>query len=506
MQRPTLRAAAEPERSIADSPGRSPEPGALACAMSDRLPPAEPYRIKSVEPIAWVPKEERVGVLREAGYNLFRVSADRIYVDLLTDSGTGAMSQEQWAALMRGDESYAGARSFHRLQAAAQDLFGFRHVLPAHQGRGAENIFFRAALKPGQYVVGNFHFDTTRAHIEDKGGIPVDLVVDEARDIASPHPFKGNIDTGRLEQFLEGKGARKVALILMTCTCNSMGGQPVSMANLRSVRQIADAHGISVFMDGARFAENAFFIHEREAGYADKSIRQIVGGMASLVDGMLISAKKDMLVNIGGLFLTNDKTLYDRVSADCILFEGFVTYGGLAGRDLEAMAVSMNEAADLAHLTARIRQVRTFAEAVEKAGVPVIRPVGGHAVYVDAGRLLPHLQWDEFPGHALALQLYLEGCTRGVEVGSLMLGRAPDTHENRRSPLELLRLAVPRRVYTDNHLQVVADALHQIASRAETVPGVRFVEEPAVLRHFLATFQWAQNSSSARKRRPARSC
>lgn len=474
--------------------------------MTNREPPAEPFRIKVVEPISWVPKADREAVLMQAGFNVFRIPAEKIYVDLLTDSGTGAMSQEQWAALMRGDESYAGARSFQRLEAGAREIFGFRYVLPAHQGRGVENIFFRSVLKPGQFVIGNFHFDTTRAHIEDKGGIPVDLVIGEAGDIASPHPFKGNMDLERLDAFIEEQGARQVALILMTCTCNSMGGQPVSIENLKAVRRIADAHGLPLFMDAARFAENAFFIHEREPGYSRKTIRQIVREMAGLVDGMLMSAKKDMLVNIGGLFLTNDRALYDRVGAQGILYEGYLTYGGLAGRDLDAMAVGMTEAVELSHLTQRIAQVRRLADAVRKAGIPVVQPTGGHAVYVDAGKLLPHLKWDEFPGHALALQLYLEGCARGVEVGSLMMGRAPDTHENRRAPLELLRLAIPRRTYTDNHLNVVAEALRRIAARAYRVPGVRFVHEPPVLRHFSATFALAATKRSPRRPRTARPC
>jgi tryptophanase len=448
----------------------------------------EAYRIKMVEPIRLPTPEEREIALRNAGYNLFRIPSRLIYVDLLTDSGTGAMSQEQWAALMKGDEAYAWAQSFERLLATARDIFGFEYLLPAHQGRAVENLFFRNILRPGQMVAGNYHFDTTRAHILDKGGIPVDLVIPEGRDAQSLHPFKGNIDLNALERLLSEKRGG-VAVVLMTLTCNSVGGQPVSLENLAATSDLCRRFQIPLYLDAARIAENCYFVRSREPGYAQTPILEIARKTASLCDGILMSAKKDGLANIGGLFMTNDQDLYERMAADCILYEGYITYGGLAGRDLEAIAVGLREALDWDYLRSRVGQVARLGQMLDHAGIPIVKPVGGHAVFVDAGALLPHIPWNEFPGHALAVSLYREGAVRGVEIGSLMLGRDPRTGENLRSPFEYLRLAIPRRVYTDAHLSYVADCLVRIRDHASQIPGVEIVREPRLLRHFTADFR-----------------
>jgi tryptophanase len=448
----------------------------------------EAYRIKVVEPIRLPSPEEREAALRSAGYNLFRVPSRLIYVDLLTDSGTGAMSQDQWAALMRGDEAYAWAQSFERLLATTREIFGFEYLLPAHQGRAVENLFFRSLLKPGLIVPGNYHFDTTRAHVLDKGGIPVDLVIPEGENARADHPFKGNMNLVALERLLSEKRDR-VAVVIMTLTCNSVGGQPVSLENLAATRDLCRRFGISLYLDAARIAENCYFVRAREPGYADTPISEIARKTAALCDGILMSAKKDGLANIGGLFMTNDENLYEQMAADCILYEGYITYGGLAGRDLEAIAVGLREALDWNYLLSRVAQVERLGRTLDAAGICIVKPVGGHAVFVDAAALLQHVSWDEFPGHALAIALYREGAVRGVEVGSLMLGRDPETGENARSPFEYLRLAIPRRVYTDAHLSYVADCVIRIRDYADRVPGVEIAREPRLLRHFTADFR-----------------
>jgi len=447
----------------------------------------EPYRIKMVEPIKLLPGDERRRKLTEANYNLFALRGEDVFIDLLTDSGTGAMSDYQWAGLMCGDESYAGSRSYYNLESACRDIFGHSYMAPVHQGRGAENVLFPLLIKPGQMVIGNMHFDTTKAHIELKGGQPVNSVVREAYDTLDVSPFKGNVDIDLMDKIINQNGPEKIAFVLVTITCNSAGGQPVSMANIRAVRQLARRYNLRLFLDAARFAENAYFIKTREEGYAGKSIREIVREMFSLADGFTMSAKKDGLVNIGGLIgIKEDQELYGKVRAGMVPIEGFPTYGGLAGRDMEALARGLQEVVEESYLRARIGQVEYLGHKLLSAGVPIQQPVGGHAVFVDAGRLLSHIPYSRFPGQALAIELYLEAGVRAVEIGSFLLGCDPATGHQLQSPLEFLRLTIPRRVYTNNHMDYVAGALENILGRRDQVRGVRIIEEPRVLRHFTA--------------------
>ena len=447
-----------------------------------RMP--EPYRIKMVEPIRLLPREEREKKLSEAGLNVFSLKAEDVFIDLLTDSGTNAMSDNQWAGLMLGDESYAGCKNFYHLQDTAQEVFGYKYIVPTHQGRGAENLLFSILVKPGQYVLGNVHFDTTEAHITLKGGKPVNLVIDEAYETSTYHPFKGNIDLQKLENFIKEHGTDSIAFMLITVTCNTVGGQPVSMENIRQVSEMCRRYGIRVFIDAARFAENAYFIKTREEGYKDKSIPEIVHEMFSYADGFTFSAKKDALVNIGGMIgIKDDEELYMRLRELVIVYEGFPTYGGLAGRDLEAISRGLREVLSFDYLQSRINQVQYLGQLLTEAGIPIQTPVGGHAVFVDAGKMLPHLPWDSFPGVALTAELYLEGGVRAVEIGSLLMGR--------QAPTELVRLTIPRRVYTDNHMAYVAECLSNISKRRDQVRGVKITYEPPVLRHFLARFEWA---------------
>jgi tryptophanase len=452
--------------------------------------PPEPFRIKVTEQIRLIPREEREAKLREAGYNLISVKAEDIFIDLLTDSGTGAMSQEQWAALMHGDESYAGARSFHRLKAAVEDVFGFKWFVPTHQGRAAENILSACLVKPGEYIPSNMHFDTTDANIRARGGRPANLVIDEAYDPANPHPFKGNMDIAKLKAFIEKAGADKIPFGMVTVTNNAGGGQPVSMENLKAIADVYHTYKIPFFIDAARYAENCFFIKQRERGYESKSVKEIAHEMFSLADGMTMSAKKDAIVNIGGLLCMNDESLFQNVKNELILREGFPTYGGLAGRDLEAMAIGLYEGLDEAYLAYRLAQTAYLVARINEAGIPSIQPAGGHAVYLDAQAVLPHIPQREFPGQALAVELYREGAIRGVEIGSVMFAYPdPDTGKMIHPKLELLRLAIPRRTYTQTHMDYVADTLAKIKSRVGKIHGYKFTYAPELLRHFTARFE-----------------
>lgn len=454
-----------------------------------RMPEPEPFRIKMVEPIRRTSRREREALVARAGWNLFELRAEHVMVDLLTDSGTGAMSHDQWSALMRGDESYAGSRSFHRLRDAVLEVLGFEHVLPVHQGRAAEHLYFGMLLADGGIVVSNGHFDTTRAHVEIHGAEALDLPCADARDPSTAAPFKGNIDVDRLEQLLDGPDGNRVRALVMTITNNTGGGQPVSMANLAVASRLARRRGVPVVLDIARFAENSWFVKNREPGWATRSVGEIVREAMSYADVALMSAKKDGLVNIGGLVCTRDAELHERLGQRAIVFEGFPTYGGLAGRDLEALAVGLREVIDERYLAYRVGQVAELAAQIAAADVPILQPAGGHAVYVDAGALLPHVPAAEFPAQALGCELYVEAGVRGVEIGSNMMGRDPRTGRNRHPDLELLRLAVPRRTYTHAQLATVADALGTIARRAHRVSGLRMVHEAPVLRHFTARFE-----------------
>ncbi len=452
--------------------------------------PPEPFRIKMTETIRLISPQERDARIKEAGYNLFSLRAEDIFIDLLTDSGTGAMSHEQWAAIMNGDESYAGARSFHRLKAAVEDIFGYKYFVPTHQGRAAENILAACLVKPGQYIPSNMHFDTTDANIRARGGRPTNLVIDEAFDTANLHPFKGNMDLHKLQDFISRVGVGNIPFGMMTITNNAGGGQPVSLENLRAVAAVYHEHNIPFFIDSARFAENAYFIKLREAGCANRSVKDIAKEIYSLADGMTMSAKKDAIVNIGGLLCMNDEALFQQVKNELILREGFPTYGGLAGRDLEAIAVGLYEGLDEAYLAYRLAQTAYLAARINAAGIPTIQPAGGHAVYLDAQAVLPHIPQGEFPGQALAVELYRQGAIRGVEIGSVMFAYPdPDTKKMVFPKLELLRLAIPRRTYTQSHMDYVADSLAAIKERAGEVRGYKFSYAPELLRHFTARFE-----------------
>jgi tryptophanase len=447
----------------------------------------EPFRIHAVEPLRMTTEAERREAIAAADYNLFGLRASDVLIDLLTDSGTGAMSSEQWAALQRGDESYAGSPSWFRFLDAVRSLFPFRHVIPTHQGRAAERILFGVVAGPGKAIPNNTHFDTTRANVEFTGAEAVDLVVSEAHDAASRHPFKGNMDLDALDAFLAAR-AGDVPVVFVTITNNSGGGQPVSLENLRGVRAVCDRHGVPFFLDACRFAENAWFIREREPGQGERSVAEIVREIASLADGMTMSAKKDPLANIGGWLALNDDELAERCRNLEILTEGFPTYGGLAGRDLEAIAQGLVEAVDHDYLRYRIRSTAYLGEGLLAAGMPVLQPFGGHAVYVDARALLPHVPPLEYPGQTVAVELYAAGGVRAVEIGTVMFGRAPDGTESP-APMDLVRLAIPRRTYTQSHVDYVIEVCARVVERAPGLRGYRIAWEPPTLRHFTARFE-----------------
>ncbi|MCI4323474.1 MAG: tryptophanase [Thermoplasmata archaeon] len=447
--------------------------------------PFEPFRIKVVEAIPNPSPERREAALVRAGYNLFGLLSDEIRVDLLTDSGTSAMSDRQWAGLQTGDESYAGSRNFTHFEAVAREITGFPHILPAHQGRAAENLLFSAMVQPGMIVPNNMHFDTTQAHVRHKGGIPQNLAISEAYDPRSEHPFKGDVNLERLQALLDGPDRPRIPLVMVTITNNTGGGQPVSLTNLTAVSAICQAHHVPLYLDMCRWAENAYFIKEREPGMSGLSIGEIGHRIFALADGATMSAKKDGLVNIGGFVATRDAELFDRLKELLILYEGFPTYGGLARRDLEAMAIGLREAMEFDYLAYRVGQVRYLAERLEARGVPIFRPVGGHGVYLDVTRFLDHMDPKELPGQALVVEIYREGGIRTVEIGSIMFG---DSEDGSHPPLELVRLAIPRRVYTSSHMEYVAECVGRVYARRKSVRGLRMTHSPERLRHFTARF------------------
>lgn len=454
------------------------------------LPLPEPWRVKVVEPIRLLPRADRERLLAAGGFSLFRIPSEAVFIDLFTDSGTAAMSDSQWAGMMMGDEAYAGSRNFYHLAEAVADVFGYEHFLPVHQGRVAENLLFSSLLtRPGMIVPNNSHFDTTRANVEANGGIALDLVIPEAQQPAVEHPFKGNIDLDRLRRLFEETPRANLPVALLTLTNNSGGGQPVALANIRGMAELCREHGVLFFIDACRFAENAWFIQQREPGQRGRSVAEIVREVFRLADGCLMSAKKDGLANIGGFIASRDPALIESLKERLVVIEGFPTYGGLAGRDLEAVARGLREVLDERYLRFRIGQVRSFGDRLTALGVPIVQPPGGHAVYVDARRLLPAIPALHFPAQALSVALYREGGVRGVEMGSVMFGRTdPQSGEAKQVPLELVRLAVPRRVYTASHLEYVAGVLGRIRERSGEIRGLRMTNDPRVLRHFSARF------------------
>jgi len=447
--------------------------------------PAEPFRIKTVERIKLTTRREREAILKEAGYNVFNIPAEKVYIDLLTDSGTSAMSDNQWSGLMIGDESYAGARSFFHLESAVKNIFCFNHVIPTHQGRAAERILFEALVKKGDFVPNNIHFDTTRANVEIRGAQPVDLVIEEAYNPDSEFPFKGNMDVDRLRKFIEKKGKERIPLVMLTITNNSGGGQPVSIKNIKEVSQVCKLHGIPLYFDACRFAENAYFIKKREPGYEKKPVLDIAQEIFSYAQGATMSAKKDALVNIGGFITLDDDLLAEKLKNLLILSEGFPTYGGLAGRDLEAIARGLEEVLEEDYLEYRINQVAYLARLLDEAGVPIFKPVGGHAVYLLADRFLPHIPRHQYPGWALTVALYREAGIRAVEIGGVMFAHKDKKTGKEIFPrLELVRLAIPRRVYTSAHLEYVAEAIIDLYKNRDKVRGLRIIRESPHLRHF----------------------
>ncbi|MEA5135983.1 MAG: tyrosine phenol-lyase [Candidatus Fimivivens sp.] len=457
--------------------------------MSSTNYPAEPFRIKSVEFVKMNSREERERIAKEAGYNTFLINSEDVYIDLLTDSGTNAMSDQQWAGIMMGDEAYAGSRNWFHLESTVQELFGFKHVVPTHQGRGAENILSKIAIKPGQYVPGNMYFTTTRYHQEANGGIFADIIRDEAHDPTINLPFKGNIDINKLQRLIDEKGAENIAYVCCAITVNLAGGQPVSIQNIRETSELCHKHGIKLFMDATRCVENAYFIKEREEGYANKSVKEIVLEEFSYADGCTMSGKKDCLTNIGGFLCMNDDDLFLAAKEIVVVYEGMPSYGGMAGRDMEAMARGLKESVQDEYIEYRIKQVRYLGDRLLEAGVPIIEPVGGHAVFLDARRFCAHLTQDEFPAQALAAQLFIDSGVRSMERGIISAGRDKATGKNHYPKLETVRLTIPRRVYTYKHMDIVAEAVINLYKNRESIRGLKWVYEPKQLRFFTGRFE-----------------
>lgn len=451
--------------------------------------PAEPYRVKVVETVKMSTREERIKAIKAAGYNTFLLNSEDVYIDLLTDSGTSAMSDKQWAGMMIGDEAYAGSKNFHHLDDTVRELFGFKHMVPTHQGRGAENLLSQIAIKPGQYVPGNMYFTTTRYHQERNGGIFLDIIREEAHDAGLEVPFKGDIDIKKLETIIEEKGAENIAYVCLAVTVNLAGGQPVSMKNMREVRELTAKHGIKVFYDATRCVENAFYIKEQEDGFADKTIKDIVLEMFSYADGCTMSGKKDCIVNIGGFLCMNDEQLFESAKELVVVYEGMPSYGGMAGRDMEAMAIGLKEAMQYEYIEHRVKQVRYLGEKLKEAGVPIVEPVGGHAVFLDARRFCPHLTQEEFPAQSLAANLFVDSGVRSMERGIVSAGRDKNSGKNHAPKLETVRLTIPRRVYTYRHMDLVADAVINLYKNKEQIKGLKFVYEPKQLRFFTARFE-----------------
>jgi len=453
------------------------------------LPYAEPFKIKMVETIKKSTRQDRELWLKAANYNMFNLRSEQVYIDLLTDSGTGAMSDRQWSEMMIGDESYAGATSYYKMKSAIKEILGFEYFLPTHQGRAAENVLFSVLVKEGQLVPGNAHFDTTKGHIEFRKAHAVDCTIDEAYDTTVDHPFKGNVDLNKLEDVLS-KNTGNVSFVVMTLTCNTAGGQPVSMQNLREVSALAKKYGVKVVFDSARFAENAYFIKTREQGYECKSIREIVREMFSFADAMTMSSKKDAIVNMGGFIAMNDQELFRSASVFNIVFEGYITYGGMSGRDMNALAVGLYEGTDFQYLESRIGQVAYLGKKLTEYGVPVQQPYGGHAIFVDANKVLPHIPREEFRAQTLVTEVYLEGGVRSVEIGAILADRDPETRENRYPKLELLRLAIPRRVYTNNHMDYIAATFKNVYDRRNEIKhGMKITWEAPIMRHFTVVME-----------------
>jgi tyrosine phenol-lyase len=457
--------------------------------QSGRRSWAEPWKIKMVEPIRLTIQAERTRALKEAGYNTFLLRSEDVYIDLLTDSGTNAMSDRQWAGMLMGDEAYAGSRNFYNLEEAVKNYYGYRYMVPTHQGRGAEHLLSQTVIKPGQYVPGNMYFTTTRIHQELAGGTFVDVIIDEAHDPGNEHPFKGNVDLGRLEFLIKQKGAENIAYISLAGTVNMAGGQPVSMANVRALRELCDRFRIRIYLDATRMVENAFFIQQREEGYADKPIAAILKEFCNYTDGAWMSAKKDNLVNIGGWLAVNDNELFDSLRNMVVIYEGLHTYGGVAGRDMEAMAIGIAEGIQDDQIRSRVGQVLYLGDLLLNWKIPIVKPVGGHAVFLDARKFYPHIPQDQFPAQTLAAQLYLNSGVRGMERGIVSAGRDPKTGEHRFPALELMRLAIPRRVYTQAHMDVVAEAVKTVYDAREHTKGLKMVYEPKRLRFFQARFE-----------------